>query len=529
MELNTIQKTYTADNSGISLQETLWGHRFLADQTPSLILLECLSIIYSVASERPDELFNEPEGYKPVNYQFSFQPALRYLLFNNPELVKIASSSLSESAKWDQLEKSMQMSGWCNSPGYLRDRFKSFSDLMALIEFFQATAIEAKSSKRWTSKFVFPYGENCSYMDGRAKGNNINNDYRFFSRGGELVYLMLCRSIHADKLKESVLQKIIDKKSRFNDLIKALSDPNCGKRSDRDTGYLPYETRPEYDHLAEDWIRILNCKLPSEEVIEQLASITCLQLSLYFINTSNAVLNPGVWTQESANHPDTIVVVDCDSSYIGGVQAAATVSFTRNDQLSLRAIEFASRSLKDSPDWVAISNSNDPLLEASRYLGRHYCWDVSDSKLREKLPFKPTNVDKLLELFERAGVDKHKMALKGCYRMWVREIGMLSVRKGRKPRYVIGDELLKTLVYVVVENEMELTQFMSILKKRYAIVIGEKEIVGTPFQQQVDAEDLNHNSVMLANRLMALGLLKQLSDSCAYVRNPFAARITEAV
>lgn len=62
----------------------------------------------------------------------------------------------------------------------------------------RTTSLEVNSNKRWTSKFVFPYGKDCLYED--LDKNATTNDRRFFGRTGEVLYLMLCRTQRKQEL-----------------------------------------------------------------------------------------------------------------------------------------------------------------------------------------------------------------------------------------------------------------------------------------------------------------------------------------
>jgi hypothetical protein len=71
---------------------------------------------------------------------------------------------------------------------------------------------------------------------------------------------------------------------------------------------------------------------------------------------------------------------------------------------------------------------------------------------------------------------------------------------------------------------MEFAEFLAEIHRRYGIVVG--HIEGTRYveSQQVDQEALMNNANNLEMRLLALGLVRRLSDSCAFVENPFSRR-----
>jgi len=66
------------------------------------------------------------------------------------------------------------------------------------VSLVRTTSLEVNSNKRWTSKFVFPYGKDCLYED--LDKNATTNDRRFFGRTGEVLYLMLCRTQRKQEL-----------------------------------------------------------------------------------------------------------------------------------------------------------------------------------------------------------------------------------------------------------------------------------------------------------------------------------------
>jgi hypothetical protein len=62
---------------------------------------------------------------------------------------------------------------------------------------------------------------------------------------------------------------------------------------------------------------------------------------------------------------------------------------------------------------------------------------------------------------------------------------------------------------------------LGLLHERYGFVIGDAQ--AKPFVDRgvADQEAFSDNAQRLEERLASLGLLKRLSDSCAYVENPY--------
>ena len=88
-------------------------------------------------------------------------------------------------------------------------------------------------------------------------------------------------------------------------------------------------------------------------------------------------------------------------------------------------------------------------------------------------------------------------------------------------RYAPTDRLLKSLVLCCVNDRLEFNDFLALLHERYGMVVGDHQARSLINSGQADQEDFSDNATRLEERLASLGLLKRLSDSCAYVENPF--------
>jgi hypothetical protein len=81
--------------------------------------------------------------------------------------------------------------------------------------------------------------------------------------------------------------------------------------------------------------------------------------------------------------------------------------------------------------------------------------------------------------------------------------------------------LLKTILFANVEKRMELHQFLEKLQQRYGIVFSDKEAERLLPKGEFDKKAFQANSRRLEQRLGSMGLLRRLSDGCAYVENPY--------
>jgi hypothetical protein len=69
---------------------------------------------------------------------------------------------------------------------------------------------------------------------------------------------------------------------------------------------------------------------------------------------------------------------------------------------------------------------------------------------------------------------------------------------------------------------MQFDEFLKEAKSRYGLVIGDAEGSRLVDSKLVDQDELSDNRTNLEARLVGLGLVRRLSDSCSFVENPFA-------
>ena len=117
---------------------------------------------------------------------------------------------------------------------------------------------------------------------------------------------------------------------------------------------------------------------------------------------------------------------------------------------------------------------------------------------------------------------RHEQHFGKIHAAWSRAIGLSSRRLSRRTRYAPNDRLLKTLVVAMVDDRMQFNEFLSEARRRYGLVIGDAEGVRLVADKRVDQEALSENQSNLETRLVGLGLVRRLSDSCSFVENPFA-------
>ncbi|WML44342.1 hypothetical protein [Neobacillus sp. PS3-40] len=495
------------DSPRMWVDEAIWGHRLYDEQTPWLCMMEFLNVLQS---EYKDGRAFQEISYNTLRYAAHSRMYLRNILFNNPQMQIIENDfSNDNNAQWRKwIEVMNENRGGMTSAdfSYLKKCIPDFKDFVDIVKFLQSTTIEGENNKRWSSQFIFPYGPDCLYEDLRVTGTNISNDRRFFGRTGELLYLMISRSNRKKEILVYLKEKILDGKSPFNKLVSKLQPKDEhfeGNR--REGGYLPFEKLPEYDLLSEDWINLFNCKMPNFDVFPYLINITGLHLLIYLLNRSKEILR---------DSKKTTFVLEIISPQKTIVRDLASDSYTENNNRSKQAVEEYVLCLKNSDAWKQIELSDDAYEAAKGLIEKEFNWKDMDKT-------NSTTPDALLKEFSKSVATRHKQHVQNFHRVWGKEIGLVSKRSSRRLRYAPTDTFLKTLVLSNVESKMEFQEFLECLYEKYGFIIGDRQ-AGMLFKEgDADQEPFSENAIRLEERLSSMGLLKRLSDACAYVENPY--------
>ncbi len=485
------------------VDEAIWGHRFYNDQTPWLLLLEFLCV-FNDQHNRGIALSGPPDDgtHETIGYQILKSTPVRELVFNCPELSEIDEEFDTNTRKWNEWEERINAE---NRQFYLQLRKKvpEFSHLCRIVNYFKSSAVEPHRNRRWTSKFIFPYGPDCLFSDMRSRKNTFDADRRFFARGGELLYLMMNRSQKREMLKNVIADKILQKSETWNSVIACISDvPDY--INFENIGYLPYAQRPEYEHLAETWIQILQLNLTGQSLIDPLMRLTALHILIYLINRAN---------EEIGNNDKPKFVIEIAAPGRSSLFELSNENFKGNSNITSSAINSFVSQVSGEEKWLAAVTSGDS-NSARQILKEKFYWSDQDSR---NLP-----PNRLLEKLQETAKARHKQHLAKVHGEWSRQIGLTAARRGLGTWYSPSDSLLKALVMgTVVGKRMEFHEFLEVLYKRFGLVIGFVETEEAYGNLPIDQNIFHQNIQRLEARLKILGLLERLSDDCAYVVNRF--------
>ncbi|MEW7972778.1 MAG: hypothetical protein AB2821_04755 [Candidatus Thiodiazotropha endolucinida] len=493
----------------IWIDEAIWGHRFYNDQTPWLVLLEFLSIF--TAREATGYALregNQSGHHEKFSYTIPRLIPLRELIFNNPHLQHIENTGRSDTERWNTWLK--QFSDDFDFT-FLKDRFVSFSRLVRIVEFYQTTSIEPHRQRRWSSKFIFPYGPNCLYAD---LPTNINGspDRRFFGRGGELLYLMLNRSGVGSELSNKISQILLGNDKPWNNVVSALLPPDFDKNSNSISsgiGYLPFESRSEYNDLANTWLQLLGLDVPGEALLDPLMRLSGLHMLLYMLRRSN---------EEIGGESEPKIVLEIASPKRTPLFELSKDNFAANRVLSSRAVRAYAESALEDDRWSSVQTAVSPPEAARQFLTDRFSWNPDDGP--------PSGDPQTIFNYLRSYADKrHQQHVAKVHPEWSRQIGLSVSRRGAGTWYSPDDSLLKALVMcIVTEGREEYHRFLAKLYDRFRLIVGVAEAEKAFGHLPTDQNAFMQNTQRLEQRLRTLGLLRRLSDDCAYVENPFRER-----
>lgn len=487
------------------VDEQIWGHRLYDEQTPWLTVLEFLSVFLDQPSL---------SGQGDLQYKPQRQLRLRNIIFNNPYFADVVREPpLTDAEAWLRWSELMDHGAALSNQSFrgLEESIPRFPDFVRVVEYLRRTSIEGNSNKRWSSKFVFPFGPSSLYEDLRVGARGASNDRRFFARSGELLYLMLARSADAAELAALVKQRFLSVVDPTHRIISTLQGSNEPAPDRRPIGYLPYESLPDFDELGKDWLFLLRQPLPRFDFLPHLVSVTGLHLLKYFLARAR---------EQLGQDPRPIFVSEIVSPRRSPVREIALRSFEENQALPREALERLIREVDQTSEWKSACDDPEAVNACARVLESRFDWP-DESELESINVRRPQ--DLIDQLVERATA-RHRQHFGKIHGSWARYIGLSSRRGSQRVRYAPTDALIKALVFANVETRMEFKLFLKRLHDRYGIVIGEQQSGAYLSEGAADLEDFAENATRLEERLASMGLMKRLSDGCAYVQLPFSTR-----
>jgi len=191
------------------------------------------------------------------------------------------------------------------------------------------------------------------------------------------------------------------------------------------------------------------------------------------------------------------------------------MSYLRNNQLPARAVEEYVRAIGRTEPWRIAACDPAGFATCRQLMRERFRWPRDEDDYDG-----PAEPEALLAGLRRAALARHRQHVANVHRSYGGGAGLVSRRGTNRLRYAPTDELLKTLILANVPVRIEYGEFLALLFERYGFVFGEREARQVLDAEEFDKRAFQANSERLESRLRTLGMLRRLSDACAYVENP---------
>lgn len=527
------------------VQEEIFGHRFIEEQKPFMIVLETLSIVRMfqvnhVGTKHPEiRIFRHSSTaqgeHERIQVPFIQARELRYILFKDSSLAQVAqSSSIVERERMAEWVKKLNEGYKATVKGderrfdYLTERYPDrFDEVRQAVRILRGLELDAFHNRRWTSRFINPRGPNLHLSDVDEK---FTRDRRFFGRGGELVYLMLSRSSLANDLGELITDRFFPQSDPFDTIAKRLSPSTESGHAQlgagTQIGHLPHSSHPAFDRMATDWKAIFSLDdLPAHQQLEPLFRITSLNLVRYFADQSREVMG------QADSDPMPLDVTFGATSDLRSLSKAFLVRLRK--MISDAAESFIRDSLKDSHGWrsalemeaVAIEKEHSDQPEADRL--RREAASLARETIGKQFDFeKAQSLDAsspsaILDTFIETAKTRSRNNISTLIQPLGTAAGFVESRKRLGSWFCASDPMLEALVLARVRRPITISEFLSDLYETYGIVIAPAEASRAFRNPACDISSFEENLHSLERRLTSLGYVKRLSDDCAFVSNRY--------
>lgn len=491
------------------IDEQIWGHRLWDSQSAWLLFMEFLTV--AEARKRESCLLQEGDDFKLIDFRPAKRMHLRNILFNSDDLIQLDEKLPDSNTAWKRWLESIEERaigvGAARDFCYLKDRFHSYHDFARIVALLRSETIESGSNRRWTSRFVFPFGPNAIYEDQISHSSgHVGRDYVNFGRTGELLYLMLARCAGRLSLLPH-MNRLLEPEGPWNSLVGLLEPSAESHRDTRGQSYLPYKTHIVFDHLGEDWIEILELGVPQYDKLPHLVITGALHVMLYQL---------AIALQHLSLPERPVMICEIVAPKKTLVRELAAESYLNNTLLPMQAVAHYVDKIAQTEEWRNALLQPDAFIQCRRVLQDLVRWGESADDYDGN--HEPSA---LLADLRSTALAGHKQHVANVHRSYGRDIGLVSKRGTNKLRYAPNDNLLKTLLLANVKERMELSEFLQRLYDRYGLVIADKQAEQVLPPEQFDKKAFQANARRLEGRLGSLGMLRRLSDGCAYVENPY--------
>lgn len=507
------------------VDQAIWGHRLHDEPSAELVFLEFLNVVRSIASHSEPFIAGQTiEDARSIRTSYQDSLLMRTILFNNPTIDAPLAAGKGDAEAWEAQREALfaacsHYGGMVKRYGidgadffkYLQSRFANYRAYVNLVRVLRMDAIEGDSRKRWTSRFLFPYTWQALFGD--LRDSDLSADRRFFTRSGELAYLMLARSGHGKSIwhhLRPVLFESAPHSERWNRAIRGLMHDREleGDRSGKGEpiGYLPRERHDLFEAFGEDFLNLLKAGLPQYDVVPYLTFLTTFYLMHYLLVVAAEDLGRPASGRSFA--VQYVLEIMADRSDL--VRRISRDSYQGNNELPRLRLRAALDSIRDSEgvNRALEADRADLLRQALQKW-----WDEVYSKPKMQ------TAQGIWGEFSKGVMDRHKQHLADVHHRYARSCGLASKKRTNSYRYAPSDDFLRMLVLANVRSQVPYDQFVDLLYMRYGFIIAKRHAAVCGLAG--DVTDFDSNDYRLQSRLTRLGMVRRLSDACAYVVNRY--------
>lgn len=531
----------------------VWGHRLRAGQHWIEYMLEFLNVLAGFGYQFGQglDLASPPIDYRHTYTRYRRLGLRRFIFYDEreksqhpldheatrrlrAELVRIVEGNEQADEVLDQIRKLL----------------RSFS------------AIEEDRS--WYAKALFPAHESFLIWEANRKAKGKRSgvrqmdtvpdgiestdldrgvtfaDRNFFARGGEVYYLLLSAGTEHDlKLRERLESRFRDLLTTRNYVLGAFAEridsiwlELLDEREPDNEGKLGWILDPEcqmYAGFAQDLDKLLDSQLDSLETLDLMAHLVGFHILMYIYHRAHRECDPTAHANGTCIErcrPKLLVDL-LDQGDSGVLRAKSAMLFRQQEQQQVERVQ--RQILEQLAQWAHNAQGFEELrIEAERVFPlanrkpqKTYTQGLDKllvkapaSSLLELLPdYRDLIFESLKDDFEDNFLAVHRKLAKG--------IGFVAPKKGTHARFVLGDTLLKALVFAHLDPDTQLSlgTLLEILYQRYGIVIGpgEARASGLIDELRINEEYYRRNRAAFVSKLMQAGLLTQYSDATAMV------------
>lgn len=561
----------------IRVEESYLSTGFDSAQAPEHTILELLRTLSAQNHENPmaDENVNE---FGQVPYVKLRRLLLRKILFNNPFMDTInAQKQKASSVLWDEwiqrfLSDNKDLTALAKDSSSIinRDelikRFDSFSAFAKAVNLMRSWLIDHRSSRQWSTMFLFPFGVNVLYSE-TDKRNTFKSNY--LAGQGDLIFCMLQRAYSHGAcidLGHSLCEIFFDPRDVINTFAGYLNkaapelddsyvleefkkaDSREGKSSGYFTSYLPYKNLPAFTRLAEDVSNLLKCQLNKQDLFIALGKIAVLNLMTYlleqeqkmcvcrehlsmlpsnlsiperFERISNLLLSEE--HNAIADKYDITLTACAQDTTIKKIINISNRSFMKNSELFNKSrsayvrhrcelyiamtVPFLRFKRKlDEDESRVVTNIIGAAFNYDPYEDLRKAEKAKEDKKRKVFEWNTTNCTSIIDSMVKKATtrDTHMDQL---HKNMAESIGLCKGQlRGKKTNihYEISDELLRVLVMAILGDTkfMKLSSFIDQLYSRYHIVIDNSQ--QTPDDRNLENHRTSNEDSEYENNLSQL-------------------------